>query len=60
MNAVADTGSPIQPSSISFRHVWSPAPRNVSGAAPSNTPFSRAKATMRLPSSRVTASGFSV
>jgi hypothetical protein len=29
MNACAATGSPISPSSIALRHVWSPAPRKL-------------------------------
>ena len=59
MNAVAATGVPIQPSSISLRLVWMPAPKKVSGAQPTRTPFSFAAAITLAPSLRSTASGFS-
>ena len=56
----ADRGLPTQPSSISLRQVCKPAPRNVSGAPPISSPLVLAVSISVLPSSRVTASGFSV
>ncbi len=60
MKAVAATGSPIQPSSTNLRQVCSPPPRKVSGAQPTSSPRSAAAASTLRPSSRVTASGFSL
>jgi hypothetical protein len=59
MKAVAATGRPIQPSSISLRQVWIPPPMKVSGALPTSTPFSFAAASSARPPSRVRVSGFS-
>ena len=44
MNAFAASGSPMSPRSITARALWSPAPRNVSGAQPSRVSCSRARA----------------
>ena len=60
MKAIAATGSPIAPSSISLRQVCRPPPRKVSGALPTRRPFSRASARVAAPSARRVASGFSV
>ena len=57
MNAVAATGMPIAPSSMSRMQVWMPDPRNVSGAAPTRTPFFLARVRMRSPSRRDTDEG---
>ncbi len=57
---MAATGLPIHPSSMSLRQVWMPPPRNVSGAQPTRTPLALAISSIFLPSSRVTARGFSL
>ena len=44
---------------MTFRQVCRPAPRKVSGALPTRSPFSAASASRRLPCARRTASGFS-
>jgi hypothetical protein len=60
MNALAATGSPIAPSSITLRQVCNPAPMKVSGAQPTRTPFAAANSTRRRPSSNSIVSGFSL
>lgn len=59
MKQAAPMGLPIAPLSISSRQVWMPAPRYVSGAPPSIRPFSLARATSFLPSSKSAPRGFS-
>src|SRR5215203_4972736 len=60
MNADTATDSPIIPSSMILRHVWRPPPRNVSGAQPILRSLSAATSSILHPSSKLTASGFSV
>ena len=59
MNAAAPIGSPMIPLSIRRRQVWIPEPKNVSGAPPRKSCFSRASCTSFFPSSNDAASGFS-
>src|SRR4051812_28373476 len=59
ISASAVSGRPIAPSSMSRRAVWSPAPRNVSGAHPTRSPAFRAASSSARPSARPDASGFS-
>ena len=52
MNAVAAIGSPIRPSSMARKQVWSPAPRKVSGAQPTRRPTFAAMSAQRGPFDR--------
>ncbi len=59
MNAVAATGVPSEPESMTWRAVWTPVPSTVSGAQPTRTPAAAAASSTDEASTVDSASGFS-